>query len=399
MNADGIVVDDAVHDGDLEAFARLDAESFGSSVDQSLTWMRKLATHAMMRVARVGGAIVGGYGLLPVGQFYGGRSVPAHAVVGVCVDPASRRHGIAGRLMSDLVDRSRAAGGALAPLHASTTRLYRRWGWEVGDRGLNQIVRTTALAHLHGSGAPVRAPSHASLEALRRTHLPAWDGPLDRPDWWLSVEWDVEDDPHEPRRIFGWQENGALTGFVRYRMRRGDTPGIVIGVDELMATTPDALRGLLGLLGGLEAQAPQITFYVAAIRPKNELLYLIPDGDRATTVVGRICWMQRMVDPVLAVRKRGWPSSGRAELHLEVTDPVRSDATRYVLEVADGEGELTPGGEGRVRCGIGALSAWYAGALRARDAVRLGLLEAEADDVRRMDSLLGDRDAWMPDFF
>ena len=82
-----------------------------------------------------------------------------------------------------------------------------------------------------------------------------------------------------------------------------------------------------------------------------------------------------------------------------MSDPARPDAERFVLEVSDGEGELSPGGDGRIRCGVGVLSSWYSSTMRAREAVRLGWLEGPTADVEAMDSLLGDRDAWLPDFF
>jgi len=400
MSVNGVVIGDPRSDGDVEAFARLDAESFGSSLELSQRWTRGMLDHeATIRVARSGDDIVGAYALLPVGQFYGGRSVSARAVVAVSVHPSRRRKGIAGLLMRDLVDVARGSGAALAPLQAATTRLYRRWGWELGDRGLTQTIRTSALAQLRGAGDVVQSLEHRSLEALRRAYLPAWDGPLDRPDWWLGVEWALVDDPREQLRIIGWSEAGRLTGYVRYRARHESSPWLAVAVEEFIATTPDALRGLLGFLGGLEVQAPEITFRDSAIRPRSELLYLVPDADKAMTARSRICWMQRLVDPLLAVRTRGWPQWAEAALHLEVTDPVRADPLRFVLQVSGGEGELSPGGEGRVRCSIGVLSSWYSSTMRAREAVRLGWLEAPAADVEAMDSLLGDRDPWLPDFF
>ena len=72
---------------------------------------------------------------------------------------------------------------------------------------------------------------------------------------------------------------------------------------------------------------------------------------------------------------------------------------RLVVEVSGGSAHVSDGGFGRVRCGIGMLSSWYSGTMRTHDAVQLGLLEAAAEDQAVMDSLIGDREAWMPDFF
>jgi predicted acetyltransferase len=70
-----------------------------------------------------------------------------------------------------------------------------------------------------------------------------------------------------------------------------------------------------------------------------------------------------------------------------------------VLEVEDGAGRVTPGGSGQVKCGIGALSAWYSSTLRARDAVTLGLFEGDAAALTVMDGLIAGGLPWIPDFF
>jgi predicted acetyltransferase len=95
---------------------------------------------------------------------------------------------------------------------------------------------------------------------------------------------------------------------------------------------------------------------------------------------------------------RGWPERAAGRVELEVTDPV-TGVERVVLEVEAGSARVTQGGSGAIRCGIGALSAWYSSALRAQDAVRLGLLEGDAGAVAEMDGLIAGGLPWMPDFF
>lgn len=387
-------------DMDLERFIEVDVESFGGTAADMRRWLAAGKDRVDIRLARAGDVIVGGYVLAPVGQYFGGRAVPAVAVTAVSVAPAWRRSGVAGALMRDLVVRARERGAALAPLHAATTRLYRRWGWELGDRLLTQRVGTAALSQLRGAGRVASSPDRGAVEAMRRSHLREWDGPLDRPDWWLAVEWDAGD-PGEQRFEYGWSEADALTGYVRYGQARpgpGGTGWLSTAVEEFIATTPDALRGLLGFLGGLEAQCPEISFRHGALPARAEPLYLLPDAHRHVEVEGFLCWMQRLVDPAAAIARRGWPTGARATVELEVDDPV-TGVERAVLEVSGGEGRLSPGGAGSVRCGIGALAGWYSTTLRARDAVRLGLLEGSPGDVEQLDALIGDRDPWMPDFF
>jgi len=244
----------------------------------------------------------------------------------------------------------------------------------------------------------VHSPDPASVEQLRRGYLSRYDGPLDRPDWWLPFEWDVGEGG-EHKYSYGWSEADVLTGFLRYQQSRPSGPWMHIDVRELIASTGNAMRGLLSLLAGHEAQSPQVVFRHSSLPPRSDLLYLIPDADRAISIQGRLCWMQRIVDLREAVLARGWATHANTEVELEVVDPVRESRERVVLQLSEGHGYVSPGGNGNVHCDVGALSAWYSGTLRASDAERLGLFRGRADDIAVMDTLIGDRQPWMPDFF
>ncbi len=392
-----IEIRDAQGDAEVRRFAEVDAESFAGHAAANMRWLSAAVPHAPLRLAHMDGEIVGGYVLLPVGQFFGGRSVPAQAVTAVAVHPAWRRRGVAGALMRDCIALARGRGAAVAPLHGATVRLYRRWGWEVCSQTLRQIVRTAALTAFSGSGRVRGNPDRAAVEALRRAHLVRWDGPLDRPDWFLSVQWDPSDGA-TPRFEYGWYEGETLTGYVRYESERQPGNWIRLRVQEFIATTVDATRGLLGFLGGQESQSSDVVFVHSALVDVSPLLWLLPEPHRDLEVQGFLCWMQRIVHVEAAMTARGWPARAAGRIELEVTDPVNG-VERLLLEVEGGSARVTPGGSGAIRCGIGALSAWYSSALRAQDAVRLGLLEGDADVVAEMDGLVAGGWSWMPDYF
>jgi len=395
-----IVIDTAEGDRDIAEFAAVDAEAFaGESAEENERWLRA-DDLAMVRVARIDGKIVGGYGLRPAGQFFGGRLVPAQCVITVAVDAVHRRRGVAGALMRDAVAVARERGGAVAPLTASTTSLYRRWGWEVCGRHISQMVRTGALTTLRGEhGELVAEPELDAILRLRSAHLAAWDGPLDMPPAWIDLLNVVE--PHRQRThpCVGWMENGSLTGYLRYEPTRpSGQRWMRVWVDELLASTPDALRGLLGFLGGFSMQAKEIHFSHSTLPLNSPVLWLLPDGDKQTEIEGRICWMQRIIDLPRAVSARGWRGED-AVLHLEVDDPATGEATRWVLEVTGGRGSAEAGGEGRVRIGIGALAAWFSGWLPAMEAGRMGLASGAVAELDVMDAALGVCRPWTPDFF
>jgi predicted acetyltransferase len=392
-----IEIRDAHGDAERRRFAEVDAESFAGHAATNMNWLIAAAPHAPLRLAHLDGQVVGGYMLLPCGQFFGGKSVPAQGVTAVAVHPAWRRRGVAGALMRDCVALAREQGAALAPLHAATVRLYRRWGWEVCSQTLRQVVRTPALSAFTGTGTVRAKPDRHALEAMRRAHLAQWDGPLDRADWFLSVEWDPGDSG-TPRFEYGWYEGDRLTGYVRYESERQQGSWIRLRVQEFIFTTLDALHGLLGFLGGQDSQSSDVMFVHSAVVDASPLLWLLPEPHRNIEVQGFLCWMQRIVDIHAAMSARGWPARAAGRVDLEVTDPV-TGVERVVLEVESGAGRVTPGGSGAIKCGIGALSAWYSSALRAQDGARLGLLEGDAAAISAMDGLIAGGLPWMPDFF
>jgi predicted acetyltransferase len=171
-----------------------------------------------------------------------------------------------------------------------------------------------------------------------------------------------------------------------------------VRVQELIYTTAEALRGLLGFLGGQESQSGDVVFVHSALPELSPLHLLLAEPHREIEVSAFIPWMQRIVHLELAMSARGWPAHAAGKVELEVADPVLG-SDRLILEVEGGEGRVTKGGSGAVRCGIGALSAWYSSALRAQDAALLGLMEGDAGALIAMDRLIAGGVPWIPDFF
>lgn len=395
--AKDVEISDARDDTERRRFAEVDAESFAGRPEDNVRWIMAATPHTTLRLARIGGEVVGGYIMLPAGEFFGGRSVPAQGISAVVVHPAWRRRGVAGALMRDCVTSARDAGAAVAPLFAATVRLYRRWGWEVCAQTFRQAVRTRALSALTGAGAVRANPDRAAIEAMRRSYLLRWDGPLDRPDWWLEVEWNTVD-PAVLRSEYGWYEDDVLTGYVRYETARQPGSGVLLRVHEFVASTTDSLRGLLGFLGGHESQSSDVVFVHSTTPEVSPLLFLLSEPQRDVEVSAFIPWMQRIVDLDTAMSTRGWPAGAAGRVELEVTDPV-TGIERVVLEVEDGAGRVSQGGGGAVRCGIGALSAWYSSTLRAQYAGVLGLIEGDPAALQVMDGLIAGGMPWMPDYF
>lgn len=255
-------------------------------------------------------------------------------------------------------------------------------------------IALSALAGLRGAGAPVLDPG-PGIRGLQRALAGRWNGALDRPGWWSP--WRDGRDHPRPRERVGWVEAGRLTGFMSIERAPGDRREYRLVVRELWAGTPGASAGLAGYLAAHASLAGEVVLRPPAQPDLPDLALLVTPGAVATEA--RDPWMLRLLDPVGALAGRGWRHGPGVRLELEIADPWRGAPERLVLEVEGAEARVAPGGEGRVRLGVGALSAWYAGALGATRAARLGLAEGPPADLQAMDALTHDRPIWLPDEF
>lgn len=396
----GITIREAATDADWDGMARLESQAFTEPLDEAHDYVRRHRDHAVIRVAVDGSVVVAGVVILPAGQWYGGRSVPAGAIGSVCVLPEARGSGLATAMLSDLVSTSRERGLATAPLWPSTTRLYRGCGWETVERTRRLIVETRSLAELRpASGRPVRAPAAADVDAMIDALAPDWNGAMHRPWWWRASHRIQSGARPEHHVEYGWEEDGRLTGMVHLRTKDPAPPRQQLAVSEWWTRTADATRGLGHLLGTHSAQGRHCTFAPWALPPHDDLFRLLPDSAQVVEEEGWMPWMQRIVDPVAALSRRGWSTSVSGRLELELTDRFDAEPRRLVLEVARGSAHVSEGGSGAVRLGIGALSTWYAGGLGGRDGARQGLVMGGDADLELMSALVNDRGAWLSDFF
>ena len=76
------------------------------------------------------GDLVGGLGILFMGQWFGGRSVRTGGIAAVGVPPEERGEGAAEALMTSVLRGLRKRGVPISTLYPSNLRLYRKVGYE-----------------------------------------------------------------------------------------------------------------------------------------------------------------------------------------------------------------------------------------------------------------------------
>jgi predicted acetyltransferase len=348
------------------------SEAFASPPERREPW---LATKRMEEFlgAWVGAELVATTEVMPIGQFFGGRSVPMGAVASVAVRPDHRGHGIAPRLMTLAVERMHEQGLVISTLHPATTRFYRGLGWEIGGEFGVRRVPTAALAGLPPGEPECLRPARADdIDDVRECYervASGINGAIDRRDErWGADQLTVD---HPQRYLYVYDADEQIDGYVVYDQHQTRQQwGFGITVHELVAADARAAVTLWRHLGSHVAQVDAIT--VLAL-PPEVLLLLLPE--QVVELVGANHWMTRVVDAAGAVAARGYPAGVRAEVHLLLADRAAPwNDGRFVLRVEGGEGKLSPGGTGDVHLSVNALASLYTGWTTAHVLAAAGLV-------------------------
>lgn len=368
---------------------------FFPDVDQDLWLQRERPEN--VRVARVAGTVAGGLILQPMGQWFGGRSVPMSAVRAVGVAPEHRATGVASHLMRAALLELREKGMSLSTLFPATQPVYRRAGYERAGVRLRYRLPAAAI-DVRERDPAIRVKRHdddAIMRDLYTHRARRTNGNLDRNDWY----WQRIHDPL-PRGTTHYaylvEGDSATEGYVVYAHSPTATPHRnEIDVIDWAARTPRAMQRLLTFLADHRSMVEWINLCGPPADPA-----LMQLGEQRAAVSARIDWMLRIVNVPAALQARGYPPGLTAELHLDVTDDLlNSNTGRYVLHVAEGAGHVTQGGRGDLHIEIRGLAALYTGYMSPTDLELTGLLSGPDEAFSTASTIFAGPAPWMPDIF
>jgi predicted acetyltransferase len=360
---------------DLETLAPIVGWAFGGGTSRALEWLRT-AGAAHVRVACAQGKLCGGLVEIPMGQWFGGQSVPTLGLAGVAIAPEARGRGLALALLRDTLRAARQQSVALSTLYPSTFRLYRKAGYELAGSHCRFTLQLRQLT---------RAPRGAAIEALGDHWQPALEtlyrevarhqnGYLDRG----AYVWNRVRRPDlEHARAFGVVGNDGLEGYVFLKVTAPRRLPLELSLSDFVARTPDALRGLLAFLTDHLTTAERATWTGG---PSDARLLAI--GERAIQSNVEDYWMLRLVDVRAALLARGYPALDAAvELHVE-DELLPENTGRYLLSLQGGSARLDARGSApAARLSVGALAALYSGFATPWQLATAGTLQAD-DAVR-----------------
>lgn len=385
--------------------ARFCALAFGGAESGCVEWLRDQAGYEHMRVLReAGGGVSASLIVIPMGQYFGGRSVAMEGIAGVAVPPEGRGKGAGLRLMRAQVRDAALRGVPISCLFASTQALYRQVGYEQ----CGVLFETTLPLRTIGvreRGLAVRELGGSDMGAVKSCYAgfaSGYDGMLDRGAYvWKRVR----NRRGEERRGFGvFAEDGGVNDgleaylfFAQHRNERTGRHDVVIS--DMAFTTARGGRRLLGFLSDLATIGDDARFDGAPVHP---LMSLMPQQYFSSRSVDVAMLRVNLVKE--AIEARGYAPSVRAEFVVEVADGlVEENAGAWRVAVADGRAkvERVRGGVGPdmpvMRCDVRGLAAVYAGYCSATSAAGLGWVEGDGLSV--IDGVFAGGGGWMADRF
>jgi predicted acetyltransferase len=376
---------------ELEALAGILGWAFGFDPADARAWLDHGGL-VNVRLARRGVRVLGGLLEIPMGQWFGGRSVSLLGVAGVGVAPEARGEGVALSLMLDTLRSARRRGVLLSALYPATLTLYRAAGYELAG---SRYRITADLADLPTERndldvSPLEPADANAVEALYRKIASERPGYLDRGAYvWRRAR----ESRKEKYRGFAVRGPGGLEGYAYVSQRDLDDARELV-VHDLVTATAAAVRRLTAFFAEHRSTVQALLLRGGAVEP---LVFAAPE--RVFKVALSERWMLRVLDVTGALEARGYPPVDAA-VDFELDDrTLPENAGRYRLEVSGGRARVTPGGSGAVSLDERALAALYTGFLAPATLARAGKLEGDPVALARLALLFAGSPPAMSDFF
>ena len=357
------------------------------------------ATNGETIVADENGKIVGAATVLRFEMSFGGIDVPMRGFAAVVVPPEARRRKIADMIMREGLGRLREQGEALSMLHPFRMSFYRKFGF--GGVEATDLVRASPRqlpdsphrARVRPWNESTDFPQLQALYDENRKHDVHRIGALTRTDYW----WRKRVLFRKPDVVVFDDEKGATRGYAIYTVpKTPEYPAQECHVDELVATTPEAARGLYGYFRAMEDQYRVIQFVMPrghslAMLVEQGLVDVMPLAHCHPLAFAQTVNMARLIDVPKAFAIHPLPArlDVHAEVGIDVHDPLENNLLSYDVEF-DAGARAKPGNACRERVSLSAdrLAQIFFGAARATDLLASGFIEGDSRAAATLDRAL-----------
>jgi predicted acetyltransferase len=377
---------------ELADFSQSVGWAFGDSPQGATNWLNT-AGMENLRVLRQSGRVLGGLAVIPMGQWFGGKSVPMLGIAGVAVAPEARGRGVAASLMRGTLAEARKSGLALSALYPATLTLYRRVGYELAGARFRftSRLKDLPLGPHDQEVRPIEETDRDGVEEAYRKWARTRAGALDRGEYvWRRVR-----APREGvARGFLVRSSAGIEGYLYAAQRPASAGQHDLVLSDFVALSAPAARTLLAFLAGHRSTAQRAIWHGGF--PD---LTLLEEHETSTTVELHDHFMLRIVHAEAALAARGY-SKYEACIDLELEDTeLAENSGKYRLAVEGGRADVSRGGNGKVKLDARALAALYSGFVRASDLARTGRISGDSVSLEMLDGLFAGPAPALGDFF
>jgi predicted acetyltransferase len=378
---------------DATQLGKLLSQCFISPANREELYLQRIGLKNF-RVVRRQGKMVGGLSIIPMGQWWQGQLVSMGGIASVGIAPEERGSGVAIALIHTMLQELYDQGTAISVLYPATQQLYRKAGYEQGGHycGWEIDPRTIHLKERSLPIEPIDLNHAAILQMLYRQQAQQTNGNLDRHSClWQEI---IHSDSHESIHAYVFGTPDQPQGYLIFSQER--TPsGSILKIKDWVALTPTAAKSLWSFLSSHRSQIDKVLWWGGAIAA---LPLLLPEQTAKLRSTQR--WMLRLVDVAKALENRGYAPDSQAELHLDIHDPLLPNNNRkWVLTVAKGHGQVTPGGKGELKTSVSGLAPLYTGLFTPYELQQLGQIDGTTSALTTARHLFAGASPWMPDFF
>lgn len=336
---------------------------------------------------------VGTYAQLALTTFLEGQEFPMMGIAAVAVAPHRRGQHVARLMLEHALKEAREQQTPIMALYPFQHGFYRRLGWAWVEPVHQYRVAARQLPLYKERSRIFPGNLDERFPVLKEVHCKAasqHNGWLKRQDW----QWQSWLKPTLGREIYIYQEAGRIGGYVVMQYAVLDPPQNVqaVIVQEWVALTASAYRGILGFLASLR---DQISTIVWTTFPADPFPHLLSEQRRSPDLLnspfefgfvrrfgetaGGLMW--RLTDVEAAFRLRPIQPGTPFAITFLISDPIFGQQL-IGAEFNDGQiqllQELPPT---ILKLSVEHLTQLFCGMRRSRDLLWTGELEIEGDNT------------------
>ncbi len=334
---------------------------------------------------------VGTYAQLALATFLEGQEFPIMGIAAVAVAPHRRGQRVARLMLEHALKEAKEQQTPIMSLYPFQHGFYRRLGWALVEQVHQYRVSTRQLPLYEERSQILPCNLDQRISALKEVYLQAalqHNGWLKRQDW----QWQSWLKPVAGREVYMYQESGQILGYVVMQFAVLDPPKHVqaVIVQEWVALTVSAYRGILGFLASLRDQVSTIVWTTF---PADPFPYLLNEQRRNSDLLnspfefglvhrfgetgGGFRW--RLTDIAAALRLRPIQSGDPFAVTFQINDPIFGQQLIGVEFRGTGMQPLQELPRTILKLSIEHLTQLFCGTRRSRDLQWTGELEVEGD--------------------